>query len=77
MQRATFVLAMHAAQMIVKDDLKRQGRRLCDVEYREIVALARDYLAKHPAKPMAYATEMVERWAKEGRWGPRGGFRSR
>jgi hypothetical protein len=42
------VLAEYRACHMVKAELKRQGRRLCDVEHREIKALARDYLFEHP-----------------------------
>jgi hypothetical protein len=45
---ASFILAMQRARGAVKDELKRQRRRLADVEAREITARARDYLIAHP-----------------------------
>ena len=77
MQRATWVLAMYAARGIVKEEFKKQKIRLADVEAREITAAAREYFDKHPAELIAKAKETVDLWAKQGRFGPRGGFRSR
>jgi hypothetical protein len=45
---ALIVLALERARKAVKEELKRQRRRLPDVEAREIRALARDYLSAHP-----------------------------
>ena len=59
----------------MKNELKRQGRRLADVEYREVMQMARDYLDAHPAELIAKAKETVDLWASQGRFGPRGGFR--
>jgi hypothetical protein len=47
--RAIMTLALQAARGAVKNELKRQGRRLADVEYKEVMAMARDYLDTHPA----------------------------
>ena len=44
---------------------------------REIVALAKEYLAGHRAELIAEAKEIVERWRAEGVFGPRGDIRSR
>ena len=53
MRHAMQVLAMLAARGAVKDELRRQGRRLWDVEAREITAMAREYLSTHPAELIA------------------------
>jgi hypothetical protein len=73
--RAIMTLAMMKAQGAVKNELKRQGRRLADVEYKEVMAMARDYLDQHPAELIAKAKETVDLWHAQGRFGPRGGFR--
>jgi hypothetical protein len=75
MTRAIFTLAMEAAKMVVKDQLRRQCRRLCDVEQREIMQMAREYFDAHPAPLIAKAKETVDLWFRQGRFGPRGGFR--
>ena len=41
---ASIVLALQRARNAVKEELKRQRRRLADVEAKEITALAREYL---------------------------------
>jgi hypothetical protein len=68
-------LALQAARKVVQRRLKAQGRRLPEVEYKEIMAMARDYLAQHPAELIAEAKSIVDLWASQGRFGPRGGFR--
>jgi hypothetical protein len=45
---ATIVLAEYRARHMVKAELKRQGRRLVDVEAKEVSARAHDYLCSHP-----------------------------
>jgi hypothetical protein len=60
---------------MVKAQLKRQGRRLVDVEHKEVMAMASVYLAQHTAELIAEAKLVVDQWARVGRWGPRGGFR--
>jgi hypothetical protein len=77
MQHAVWVLAMQAARMAVKDQFRRQGRRLADVDAKEITAAASELLATRPREFVARAKETVDLWASQGRWGPRGGFRSR
>jgi hypothetical protein len=39
--------------------------------------LAKEYFEQHPAKLIAKAKETVDLWLRQGRFGPRGGFRSR
>jgi hypothetical protein len=77
MQSAVWVLAMQAARMAAKDNFRRQGRRLCDVDANEITAAAKALFDSRPDAFVARAKETVDLWAKQGRWGPRGGFRSR
>jgi glutamate racemase len=77
MSRAVMVLARQAAIKQVKAAIRRQGRRkVWQIAYREIVALAEDYLAANSAKLIAEAKAMVDRWHAEGVFGPRGGIRN-
>ena len=46
-----------------------------DVGNKEVMAMASVYLAQHTAELIAEAKLVVDQWAREGRWGPRGGFR--
>ena len=41
-------LAQQSAIKAVKDQLRRQGQRLVDVEYRVLIAIVREYLNGHP-----------------------------
>jgi len=77
MQGATMVLALEAAKAKAKENLKRQNRRLADVEHREIMHLAKVYLEQHPTELIANAKETVDLWFRQGRFGPRGGLRKR
>jgi hypothetical protein len=74
---AVTTLALQAARKAVKHELKAQGRRLPDIEHKEIVMLAHDYFAQHPGELLAQARAVVDQWSAEGRFGPRGGFRVR
>jgi hypothetical protein len=67
---ASFVLALHRARGAVKEELKKQRRRLADVEAREIRALAHDYLSAHP-ELVADARPVVESWISRGLFGKR------
>jgi hypothetical protein len=67
---ASFVLALERARKAVKEELKRQRRRLADVEAREIRALAHDYLDAHP-ELIADARPVVESWIRAGKFGKR------
>ena len=67
---ASFVLAQFRARNAVKEALKRQGRRLADVDAKEITALARDYVSAHP-ELVAEAQPIVESWIAQGRFGKR------
>jgi hypothetical protein len=67
---ASFVLALERARKAVKEELKRQRRRLADVEAREIRALAQNYLIAHP-ELVADARPGVEVWFARGVFGKR------
>jgi HJR/Mrr/RecB family endonuclease len=73
--RAIMVLAMREARKVVERQLRSQCRRLCDVEYREIMQMAKGYFDEHPAELIAQVKAIVDLWASQGRFGPRGGFR--
>jgi len=73
--RAIMVLAMREARKVVERQLRSQCRRLCDVEYREIMQMAKDYFDEHPAELIAQVKAIVDLWASQGRFGPSGGFR--
>jgi len=77
MTRAISTLALQGARAAVKDNLKKQKIRLADVDARDIMRLAKDYLEQHPQELIARAQEIVSLWFRQGRFGPRGGFRSR
>jgi hypothetical protein len=76
-RRAIMTLALQAARKAVERQLRSTGRRLPDIDHKEIMTLAQDYLAQHPDALLAQAKAVVDRWQAEGRFGPRGGFRSR
>jgi hypothetical protein len=65
MTTASIVLALQRARNAVKEELKRQRRRLADVEPKEITALAHDYLRAHP-EVVADARPVVESWIARG-----------
>jgi hypothetical protein len=67
---ASFVLALQRARGVVKEELKRQRRRLADVEAKEITARAREYLDAHP-ELVADARPVVESWFARGVFGKR------
>jgi hypothetical protein len=67
---ASFVLALHRARNAVKEELKRQRRRLADVEVKEITARSKDYLIAHP-ELVADARPVVESWFARGVFGKR------
>jgi hypothetical protein len=72
-RRAIMTLALQSARKVVERQLRSTGRRLPDVEYKEIMMLAHDYLAQHPTELIAGAKAIVDRW----HFGKRGGFRVR
>jgi hypothetical protein len=74
---AVMTLATQAAKKVVERQLRSTGRRLPDVEHKEIMTLANDYLTQHPTELIAEAKSVVDRWQRQGRFGPRGGFRTR
>jgi hypothetical protein len=67
---ATIVLAEYRARHIVKAELKRQGRRLADVEAKEITARAHDYLCSHPELVLD-VRPVIESWIRAGKFGER------
>lgn len=68
--QATITLARREAEKAVKLALKRRGLKPQYIAKREIVALARDYLAAHP-QLIAEAKPIVEQWRREGPFGKR------
>jgi hypothetical protein len=76
MNRAVRVEAMRRAKGAIKRAYQAQGVKIARIPYRQIVAAAKAYLAKHP-ELIAEAKEVVERWHAEGMFGKRGGFRVR
>jgi hypothetical protein len=76
-RRAIITLAQLRARNAVKEELKRQRVRLADVEAKEITSWAQVYLDDHAEQLIAEAKSIVDLWASQGRFGPRGGFRPR
>ena len=69
--QAAVTLARQQAIKAVKRQLQAQGRRkLSQIAHREIVTLAREYLAEHP-ELIAEAKPIVEQWRLEGFFGKR------
>jgi hypothetical protein len=64
------VLALYQARGIVKDQLKRELRRLADVEAREISERARQYLEAHPDL-VADCRPIIQGWFLRGQFGKR------
>jgi hypothetical protein len=69
---AVMTLAQYRARHAVKDQLRRHGVRLAEVEAKDISSWAWVYLEDHP-ELIAEAKLVVDRW----HFGPRGGFRVR
>ena len=67
---AAITLARREAEKAVEMALKRQGKKPQYIARREIVALAKEYLAAHP-ELIAEAKPIVERWRREGFFGKR------
>ena len=61
-------LARQQAEKTVKQALKGQGLKPQHIARREIVTMAKDYLAAHP-ELIAEAKPIVEQWRKEGFFG--------
>jgi hypothetical protein len=51
--RRMIAMAMYVARGIIKDQLKRQGIRLADVDAREIRTMAMAYITTHPEEVYA------------------------
>ena len=64
-------LVQQPAINAVKQQLRRQGRKLGDFSHREIVLAAEKYLAAHRAELIAEVMPIVERWRAEGVFGKR------
>ena len=59
-QRAAIaILARRAALKAVQQQLQSQGRKWRDMDRRDIVVMANEYLAAHPAELIAEAAETV------------------
>jgi hypothetical protein len=67
---ATICLAKYEAEKAVKQALRGQGLKPQYIARREIVTMAKEYLAAHP-ELIAEARPIVERWRKEGFFGKR------
>ncbi len=71
LSQAAITLARQQAEKAVKRQVQAEGRRkLSQIAHREIVALARDYLAEHP-ELIAEARPIIEQWRVEGFFGKR------
>jgi hypothetical protein len=68
--QAAMTLARRQAEKAVKHQLRVQGLKVHSFAHREIVVLAKEYLAAHP-ELIAEARPIVERWRKEGFFGRR------
>jgi Resolvase, N terminal domain len=68
--RASFVFALERARNAVKEELKKQRRRLADVEAKEVSARAHDYLCSHPELVLD-ARPVIESWIRAGKFGKR------
>jgi hypothetical protein len=68
--RAAIILAQREAEKAVKLALKGQGLKPQYMATREIVTLAREYLAAHP-ELITEAKPIIERWRREGFFGKR------
>jgi hypothetical protein len=67
---AAVTLAKYEAEKAVKLALRVRGLKPQHIARREIVTMAKDYLAAHP-ELIAEAKPIVERWRKEGFFGKR------
>ena len=67
---ATITLAQYEAEKAVKLALKGQGLKPQYIARREIVTMAKDYLAAHP-ELLAQAKPIVEQWRREEFFGKR------
>ena len=70
MNIAVRVLAQQQAIKAVKHQLRARGLKVHSFAHRDIVAMARDYIAQHP-ELLAEAKETVLRWQAEGFFGKR------
>ena len=62
---AAITLAKYEAEKAVRQALRGQGLKPQYIAKREIVTLAKDYLAEHP-ELIADAKPIIERWRREG-----------
>jgi hypothetical protein len=70
MTMATMTRAMMLARGAVKEALKRQAVRLCEVDAKDISSWARVYLDDHPAL-MDQARSEIAEWFARGVFGKR------
>jgi Helix-turn-helix domain of resolvase len=70
----TVILAQREAEKAVKLALRGKGLKPQYMARREIVILAREYLAGHP-ELIAEARPIIERWGREGFFGKRAASR--
>ena len=71
LQTAAVTLALYRAKQIVKDALRRQGKKVSLVPSCEITQLAKVYLAQHRDRLIPDARATVECWIAEGVFGKR------
>jgi hypothetical protein len=76
MNNAVVLLARRMALKKVEMMLRAKGLKP-QRERKAIVATADVYLVKHRGELFNEAKEVVDRWHAEGRFGPRGGIRTR
>jgi hypothetical protein len=76
MARAVAVLCHQRAIKEVKARIAGEGRKVAHFSMREIALMAEAYVAQHRPRLIAEARPIVDRWAKEGVFGPRGGIRN-
>jgi len=67
---ATWTRAMQLARGMVRDALRRQAVRLCEVDAKDITSWALVYLDDHP-EVVAEARPQIEEWFARGVFGKR------
>jgi hypothetical protein len=69
--RAVAALVQRSAVEATKHELRAKGIKPQHMPMREIVAMAKDYIAQHRAELIAEARPIVDRWTEEGFFGKR------
>jgi hypothetical protein len=54
-----WTLAFHHARKLVTNEIKRQGYKIASYDASEIAALAKAYLARHPAECLSWAAQTI------------------